>query len=48
MCLSWALFNKSSSIFAENFEKENEKQVLKMDNRGDNSLPHGELQCAEG
>ena len=37
----FALHNsEKSSIFAENFEKENEKQVLKMDDRSDGSLPH--------
>ena len=37
----FALHNsKKSSIFAENFENDDEKQVLNMDNRGDGSLPH--------
>ena len=37
----FALHNsEKSSTFAENFEKEDEKQVLNMDNRGDGSLPH--------
>ena len=45
----FALHNsKKSSIFAENFGKEDEKQVFDMDDRSDGSLPHGELQCAEG
>ena len=45
----FALHNsKKSSIFAENFKNEDEKQVFDMDDRSDGSLPHGELQCAEG
>ena len=49
ICVRFALHNsEKSSTFAENFEREDEKQVLNMDNRGDGSLPHGELQCAEG
>ena len=45
----FALHNsEKSSIFAENFEKEDEKQVLNRIDRSGGSLPHGELQCAEG
>ena len=42
------IISKKSSIFAENFKQADEKQVLNMDDRGGGSLPHGELQCAEG
>lgn len=49
ICGCFALHNsQKSSIFAENFKNDDEKQVLNMDNRGDGSLPHGELQCAAG
>ena len=41
ICVRFALHNsEKSSTFAENFEREDEKQVLNMDNRGDGSLPH--------
>ena len=49
ICGGFALHNsEKSSIFAENFVKEDEKQAFDMDDRSDGSLLHGELQCAEG
>lgn len=49
ICGRFALHNsKKSSIFAENFKNDDEKQAFDMDDRSDGSLPHGELQCAEG
>jgi len=49
ICVRFALHNsEKSSTFAENFEREDEKQVFNMDDGSDGSLPHGELQCAEG
>ena len=41
ICGRFALhISKKSSIFAENFVKEDEKQVLNKIDRGDGSLPH--------
>ena len=37
----FALHNsKKSSIFAENFKNDDEKQAFDMDDRSDGSLPH--------
>ena len=45
----FALHNsEKSSTFAENFKNDDEKQAFDMDDRSNGSLPHGELQCAEG
>ena len=49
ICVRFTLHNsEKSSTFAENFEQTDEKQAFDMDDRSDGSLPHGELQCAEG